>query len=91
MGVPAIYAAETGRGYTDEQEKRYGLVKNLRKLESEALKKLITTFLNLPKEQLQQAHQELLNSTINVADYVVEHVLNYDTPSNPETALCGEN
>jgi uncharacterized protein len=28
LGVPAIYVSPLGRGYTDEQESRYGLVKN---------------------------------------------------------------
>lgn len=28
LGVPAFYIADTGRGYTDEQERRYGLVFN---------------------------------------------------------------
>ena len=28
LGVPAFYVADTGRGYTDELEKRYGLVFN---------------------------------------------------------------
>ena len=37
LGVPAVYAALTGRGYTDEQERRYGLVKNVRTLDAAAL------------------------------------------------------
>jgi predicted glycosyltransferase len=28
LGVPAIYVSPLGRGYTDEQETRYGLVRN---------------------------------------------------------------
>jgi hypothetical protein len=28
LGVPAFYIADTGRGYTDEQQRRYGLVEN---------------------------------------------------------------
>ena len=28
LGVPSIYVSPLGRGYTDEEETRYGLVKN---------------------------------------------------------------
>src|SRR5262249_20755089 len=28
LGVPAVYVSPVGRGYTDEQETRYGLVRN---------------------------------------------------------------
>lgn len=30
LGVPAFYIADTGRGYTDELERRYGLVRNFK-------------------------------------------------------------
>ena len=30
LGVPAVFISETGRGYTDEEETRYGLVKNFK-------------------------------------------------------------
>lgn len=29
LGVPAVYVSPLGRGYTDDEERRYGLVKNL--------------------------------------------------------------
>ena len=28
LGTPAVFVSTTGRGYTDEQERRYGLVHN---------------------------------------------------------------
>jgi len=45
MGIPAIYAAETGRGYTDEQESRYGLVRNVTELTEAALLPVIEELL----------------------------------------------
>lgn len=45
LGVPAVYAAHTGRGYTDEQEARYGLVRNVRRLEWQALREAVETLL----------------------------------------------
>lgn len=41
LGVPAIYAAETGRGYTDELESRYGLVFNCKEINWEHLKDVV--------------------------------------------------
>src|SRR5690606_26633381 len=34
LGTAAFYIADTGRGYTDEQEERYGLVFNYRRSEA---------------------------------------------------------
>ena len=28
LGVPAVFIATTGRGYTDDEERRYGLVRH---------------------------------------------------------------
>ncbi len=30
LGVPAVYVSDTGRGYTDEEDRRYGLVHNFK-------------------------------------------------------------
>ena len=80
LGVPAIYAAETGRGYTDEQEQRYGLVKNLREIESNALETIIDNILEQPDENWQSARQRLLDDTINVADFITESIESYPKP-----------
>ena len=48
LGVPAIYAAQTGRGYTNEQESRYGLVTNLRLLEWGSMQTAVDQILARP-------------------------------------------
>ena len=72
LGVPAVYAAETGRGYTHEQERRYGLVRNLSHLAWDRLEPLIDEILTMPAKHWRQARQALLDDTIDVAAFVAE-------------------
>jgi predicted glycosyltransferase len=77
LGVPAIYAANTGRGYTDEQESKYRLVRNLRDFDWDALKNAIDEML-LPSEESWRAKREsLVADTIDVAPFVVDSILRY--------------
>lgn len=71
LGVPAVYAALTGRGYTDEQETRYGLVRNARSLDRRTLDDALDWLLAFPPSQRSAARQRLLDDTCDVADYVV--------------------
>jgi hypothetical protein len=77
LGVPAIYAAKTGRGYTDEQETRYGLVKNCRDVHWEQLAPLIDDRLEKPTDTWQKARQKLLQDTIDVAAFVADSIEQY--------------
>ena len=74
LGVPAIYAAETGRGYTDEQEHLYGLVRNLRTVAWNELNRLIDEVLKKPRSYWQSARQQLLKDTIDVARFIVQQI-----------------
>ncbi len=76
LGVPAIYAAETGRGYTDEQEARYGLVRNIRKLGWSSIEGALDDLLKWPVEHWQKAHRELLADTIDVSAFVAASIGN---------------
>lgn len=77
LGVPAIYAAETGRGYTDEQETRYGLVKNLKRLEWDELHRGVVDILDQPSERWGTVKGKLLDDKIDVARFVTELVVKY--------------
>ncbi len=77
LGIPAIYAAETGRGYTDEQENRYGLVRNIRNLDWSTLRPALEEIIATPQELWQERRQQLLQDTIDVAPFVAELVQNY--------------
>jgi len=70
LGVPAVYAAETGRGYTDEQEQKYGLVHNVRTLNRDTMQMAVSWLFSLQQHNIRQAHKNLLNNTINVADFI---------------------
>jgi predicted glycosyltransferase len=76
LGVPAIYAAQTGRGYTDEQEARYGLVANLRDLDWKQLHSVIERMLMLPPVHWQDKRDKLLADTIDVAPFVANFIEN---------------
>lgn len=72
LGVPAIYAATTGRGYTDEQEARYGLVKNVRQLDWDGLRQAVEKMLQTPQAEWCRRREQLLADTIDVAAFVAD-------------------
>ncbi|MGE0385014.1 MAG: DUF354 domain-containing protein [Gammaproteobacteria bacterium] len=74
LGVPAVYAAHTGRGYTDEQEQRYGLVRNVRELRPEALEAAVDWLLAFTDAARADARARLLADTIDVARFVADTV-----------------
>ena len=77
LGVPAIYAANTGRGYTDEQQAKYGLVTNVRALDWPQIEQAMATILAVPPEEWRERHARLLGDKINVSNFVADLVLNY--------------
>ena len=77
LGIPSIYAAKTGRGYTDEQEEKYGMVINVRELSWENLHKAMTSIIELPASIRETRHNKLLSDKINVAEFVADLILQY--------------
>jgi len=67
MGVPSVYAANTGRGYTDEQEARYGLVHNARSLDQTTLDTALDWLLSFPENSGQTLRAKLLGDTCDVS------------------------
>lgn len=80
LGVPAIYAAKTGRGYTDEQETRYGLVRNIHRLDWTELETVIDSLLDQPQTRWKAVRQALLDDTIDVATYVADCIESFPEP-----------
>lgn len=80
LGTPAIYAAETGRGYTNEQEKKYQLVRNLHKLDWNILDSTIDDMLNTPATEYAKRRQQLLKDTIDVAAFIVNCIETFPAP-----------
>jgi uncharacterized protein len=74
--VPAFYIADTGRGYTDHEQERYGLVWNFKRNEaSQALEK-VRELLARPTlgADMAAARARLLEERIDVTGWLVEYV-----------------
>jgi predicted glycosyltransferase len=74
LGVPAVMIATTGRGYTDDEERRYGLVRHFTEdqyaLAVGAIEKL---YAESPREFGQLARQRLLEEKIDVTQWMVDY------------------
>lgn len=74
LGVPAVYAANSPRGYTDEQQSRYGLVHNVRELRSEALDAACDWLLAQDSDAIVEKRDALLAESVDVAEFVAQTV-----------------
>ncbi len=76
LGTPAVYCDALGRGYTDEQEKKYGLCHNFHTDDTEAMMAKIFELLALehPRAAFAEAHARLLNDNIDVAAYQLQQI-----------------
>ncbi|HHM04949.1 MAG TPA: DUF354 domain-containing protein [Gammaproteobacteria bacterium] len=70
LGVPALYCAQTARGYTDYLEAAFGLVRNVPKVNWAALAPALRSVLETDPGQWQQARQAMLARHIDVAGFV---------------------
>jgi len=86
LGVPAVYAAHTGRGYTDEQEELYGLVRNARQLDEPTLNAALDWLLAFPAGRGEVLRQELLRGTCDVSAFVVAAIEAKGEITSPQPA-----
>ena len=81
LGTPAIYINKDGRGYTFEEEHKYGLVNNFSETladQEKAIGKAIEIAAdNNYKKNLMQAHTRLLNDKIDLTEWLVDYFENY--------------
>lgn len=81
LGTPAIYIDNVGRGYTNEQENKYGLVFNFTASEIDQEKAIIKGIELLKnknlKKDIQQRHKKMLTDKINVTAFMVWFIENY--------------
>ncbi|GGF44777.1 hypothetical protein GCM10011339_36590 [Echinicola rosea] len=81
LGTPAIFLDNDGRGYTDEQEKKYQLVFNFTetpKDQEEAIKKAIDILSDENNDQVfKERRRKLLNNCIDTTAYMIEKVMEY--------------
>jgi predicted glycosyltransferase len=74
LGVPAVMIATTGRGYTDDQERRYGHVRHFVEDDyDQAVAAVEELFAWNPRERGQQARERLLEDKIDVTRWKVDY------------------
>jgi uncharacterized protein len=96
MGVPAVYLDDTGRYYTEEEEKKYGLVFNYI-LSEEDIHKALDQAIELIrnprlKEDMMERKQKLISDHIDVTAFLVWYTLEFPQSrdilqKNPEYQL----
>jgi uncharacterized protein len=76
LGVPAFYIADTGRGYTDELEQRYGLVFNFKRADAHTAGEKIEELLRDQSfaNKVRAAHKQLLDERIDATEWVLNYV-----------------
>lgn len=81
LGTPAIYLDNAGRGYTDEQEKKYGLVFNFTEsMEDQELSiGKAVELLKIPdiKREWRKKRDKMLSEKIDVTTFMVWFIENY--------------
>lgn len=79
LGVPALFISKAGRGYTNEEEKRYGLVFNFKPAESARYLERVDALAPLALEESRRVFGEkrrrLLAERINTTRWMVDFIL----------------
>lgn len=85
LGVPAIFIAKTGRGYTTEQEKKYGLVFNFTDQQQDIAFGKMKELLSRPnlKQEWQPRRGRMLTEKIDVGEWLVEFIDHYPITGKP--------
>src|SRR5690606_31480817 len=76
LGVPAFYIADTSRGYIDDLESRYGLVRKYKRAEAssalEEIKRLLSR--GSLSEEMAAARRRLLTERVDTTSWMIEYV-----------------
>jgi len=75
LGIPAIYIADSFRGYVDDIGKRYGLIKSVNKFTTDSVMTIIDEMTCRDKNYWKEKRSQLLDECINVSDFVVDCIL----------------
>jgi predicted glycosyltransferase len=73
LGVPAVFIATTGRGYTDDEERRYGLVRHFTEDQYDMALSAIEEILAEPAATWQKTRQRLLEEKIDVTAWMIDY------------------
>jgi hypothetical protein len=89
LGVPAVFIATTGRGYTDDQEKRYGLVRHFTEDQYDMALSAIEEILAEPAATWQAARQRMLDEKIDVTAWMTDYFESTFARAQPGNAQPG--
>ena len=88
LGTPSVFVSPTGRGYTDVQERKYGLVYNFKDSEQDnalgMVKELIAT--SYPKDHWEKKRLHLLQDSIDVTGWLVRMVERFGVTHDAEAS-----
>ena len=76
LGVPALFISDTGRGYTDEQERKFELVSNFTTAQETTALDRIETILSMPDAKclFRKRREALLNSRIDTTEWMLNYI-----------------
>lgn len=79
LGTPSIFLDNDGRGYTDEQGQKYGLVHNFSESQPDQLSAIETavSILSTAGNPYKAARTKLLSECIDTTEYMIEQVLKH--------------
>ncbi len=91
LGTPAIYLDNNGRGYTEEEEKKYGLIFNYSESLEDQQKSIEQGIKLLQiqdiKKEWGKKREKLLKEKIDVTDFLVTFFDNYKTSEKEKVVL----
>lgn len=88
LGIPAVFISDTGRGYTTEQDKKYGLIKHYQRNQwSDIVETLKKWSAQDMEAQWREKRKAMLRDKIEVTDWMVDLVENY--PDSIQAARNG--
>ena len=76
LGIPALFISATGRGYTTEEEQRFGLVFNFKPDQGDAIVRQVNALLMMEnsREVFAEKRAALLASKIDTTEWVIDYL-----------------
>lgn len=75
MGVPAVYAAPSYRGYINEQQDRFGLAAYVESNSPESIICAIDKLLTVSPQDLTSRHARLIHSSVDLPEFISETIV----------------
>jgi predicted glycosyltransferase len=76
LGVPGVYVDPVGRGYTDEQEREYGIVFHFtHRQQDQAIARAVSILSSYKKEKWREIGKRIIDEKIDVTDMIYKIAL----------------